>query len=233
VKLTHVLFDFFGTLVEYSPSRTEQGYGRTHALLAEAGADLDYPAFLRLWVDVSEGFDREAERTLREFSMQSLGAAFLDRALGAPSRELVDAFVASYLAEWNAGVVHPAGVGDLVGRLGATYTLAVVTNTHDAGLVPAHLERMDIADAFARVVTSVEHGARKPDPAIFTDTVVALGAAPEECLYVGDTHVADYVGARDAGLRALLIDPERRAPIPEADRIDSIFDLERRLAAEA
>ncbi len=38
--MTVVFFDFFGTLVDYSPSRTEQGYHRTHASLDELGVDL-------------------------------------------------------------------------------------------------------------------------------------------------------------------------------------------------
>ena len=35
--ITHVLLDFFGTLANYSPSRTEQGYHRTHALARSLG----------------------------------------------------------------------------------------------------------------------------------------------------------------------------------------------------
>jgi hypothetical protein len=31
--MTGILFDFFGTLVEYSASRVEQGYDATHKLL--------------------------------------------------------------------------------------------------------------------------------------------------------------------------------------------------------
>jgi len=44
---THVLFDFFGTLVEYSPSRTDQGYDRSFSLLRDAGLRLGYEADYR------------------------------------------------------------------------------------------------------------------------------------------------------------------------------------------
>ena len=48
--ITGILFDFFGTLVEYSPSRVEQGYHATHALLLNEGIDISYAAFLKTWV---------------------------------------------------------------------------------------------------------------------------------------------------------------------------------------
>ena len=55
---THVLLDFFGTLVDYSASRTEQGYERSFALLQAAGCRLDYQAFLSLWSEVFLEFDK-------------------------------------------------------------------------------------------------------------------------------------------------------------------------------
>ena len=58
-----ILFDFFGTLVEYSPSRVEQGYHATHELLLKEGVDISYAAFLENWVVVSEALDRWSRST--------------------------------------------------------------------------------------------------------------------------------------------------------------------------
>ena len=91
---THILFDFFGTLVEYSSSLTEQGYNRSHRLLKKAGALLDYEGFLKLWSVVFAEFNREAEKDHREFSMYDVARPFLQRALGrTPSDDLVKGFV--------------------------------------------------------------------------------------------------------------------------------------------
>ena len=49
-----ILFDFFGTLVEYSASRVEQGYYATHKLLRTNGIDISYTAFLDSWVAAAE-----------------------------------------------------------------------------------------------------------------------------------------------------------------------------------
>jgi putative hydrolase of the HAD superfamily len=228
---THVLFDFFGTLVGYSPSRTGQGYERSHALLRDAGSALGYDAFLALWSEVCETFEAEAERTHREFSMLELGDAFFARALGPAPAPLVRAFVTTYVEEWNRGVTDLDGAAALLGRLAARFTLAVVSNTNDHQLVPRHLDRMGVRGLFARVVTSVELGVRKPSPAIFAHAVRELGTAPERCVYVGDTYDADYRGATSAGIRAFLIDPGAAAPIPEEHRIASLLTLEERIDA--
>lgn len=228
---SHLLFDFFGTLVGYSASRTEQGYPRSFEVLREAGAQFDYEGFLSLFSDVSAEFDLVAERTHREFSMADLGSAFLSRASLPPSPTLVSEFVQSYLAEWNKGVFYLDGIPELLERLGGRFDLAVITNTHDRNLVPDHLERMGVLRLFEKVITSVEFGTRKPGPAIFRHALTVLDASPGDCVYVGDNFEADYRGAASAGMRAVLIDPLRKFPVPVDDRIDSILSLEQCLSA--
>jgi putative hydrolase of the HAD superfamily len=98
---THLVFDFFGTLVSYSASRTDQGYERTFELLRHAGSKLGYGEFLSLWSEVSAGFDESAERSNREFSMLELAAAFLARAVIPANRALTREFVETYISEWN------------------------------------------------------------------------------------------------------------------------------------
>lgn len=227
-RVSHVLFDFFGTLVDYSASRTEQGYRGSHALLGAAGARLDYEQFLALWSAVSEELETRAAQSHREFSMAELGKAFLERVPGVePDGDLVRELVARYVSEWNSGVRYLDGLDALLAELADRFTLAVITNTHDPTLVPAHLERMGVAHRFADVVTSVELGIRKPAPEIFAEALGRLGAAAGGCIYVGDSFEADYRGALAAGLAPRLIDPKRRHAIPDRERLDSIFDLAR------
>ena len=116
-------------------------------------------------------------------------------------------------------------------HLNSRFTLAVITNTHDPDLVPDHLERMGVSHFFSHVVTSVEHGARKPSPDIFHYTLRLLRVSPEDCVYVGDNYDPDYRGAKAAGIAPLLIDPLRKAPVSSKVRLESVFELERRLSA--
>ena len=57
-----------------------------------------------------------------------------------------------------------------------------------------------------------------------------LQASPEQCIYVGDSYEADYLGAKSAGIRALLIDPLHETPVVNEDRIESVFEVEKRVA---
>ena len=89
---------------------------------------------------------------------------------------------------------------------GEGYKLAIVSNW-DTPLDPL-TERLGIADYFDAIVAS--HDARvrsaKPDPHIFNYTLAAVGVSAEEAVHVGDTYEADIIGARNAGIRPILID---------------------------
>ena len=55
-------------------------------------------------------------------------------------------------------------------------------------------------------LTSAEVGAEKPDPAIFVAALERAGVKPAEAVHVGDQPRSDLVGARGAGLHAVLLD---------------------------
>ena len=84
---------------------------------------------------------------------------------------------------------------------------------------------MNVAHLFSAVVTSVEHGKRKPYASIFEHALSIIGASSEDALYVGDSFAADYSGAKGVGMRCLLIDPDKRAELPDEDRINNVMDL--------
>ena len=78
------------------------------------------------------------------------------------------------------------------------------------------------------VVTIVDSGAvgiAKPDPAIFTPALDALGTAPERTLHVGDSVHYDIQGARAAGMPAVHFDPRRLCPLEDHPHITSLLDL--------
>jgi putative hydrolase of the HAD superfamily len=229
-KPTHILIDFFGTVVEYSASRTEQGYHRSHALACSMGARISYTDFLGAWAAESARFDERSAADNSEFSMEQLTDAFLARLLQrAPSRDETAAFVASYIREWNTGVKYPSGISDLVALLADNFQLGIVTNTHKEDLVLDHLAAMGISRHFAAVITSVRVGYRKPHPAIYAAALDQLGGASATTVFVGDTYDADYAGPAAAGILPFLIDGAERHDIPAAQRLRSLSDLPRRL----
>lgn len=227
-----VLFDFFGTLVNYSDSRTEQGYTRTHSLLSKAGINLSYETFLEEWSHSHARYDRYSTETGLEYNMEDVSAHFLER--HAPehlSSDLPRELWRTFLDEWATGITRIAGVPELLRRLSSTLRVGVVSNTHCEELVLEQLERAGIDQFVHHVVTSVSHGRPKPHPSIFMSALEGIGRAAHETLFVGDSYAADYQGALGVGMPALLIAPEGNALAPAADVISSVLEVESYITA--
>src|SRR5262249_21157517 len=195
--ITGILFDFFGTLVEYSASRVEQGYHSTHKLLLDSGVNISYAAFLESWVAVSEALDRWSQDRGLEYSMDQVAARFLARVCpNHQSRDFSTQLWMSYVREWSVTIRYIPGVRELLEDLSSHLRLGVVTNTHWAPLIHTHLRESGLAPYVGVVVTSIEHGRPKPHPSIFASALTHLGCAAEATLFVGDSYEADYLGAK-------------------------------------
>ncbi len=132
---THVLFDFFGTLVNYDSSHlSERGHEQSFDLLRDAGSPLDYKQFITLWPKLFAEFDQAAEQSHQEFSLIELASTFLRRTMGEPAPTLVRDFARTYVSEWNQGVKYLEGLSEMIERLHHRFTLAIITNTHDPSL---------------------------------------------------------------------------------------------------
>jgi putative hydrolase of the HAD superfamily len=57
------------------------------------------------------------------------------------------------------------------------------------------------------VIDSTVVGIAKPDPRVFALGLQAAGVEAREAVYIGDSYFVDVVGARGAGLGAVLFDP--------------------------
>lgn len=79
--------------------------------------------------------------------------------------------------------------------------LGLVSNAFDpAPLLHRDLEQCGVAERLDFAVFSSEVGRRKPDAAIFERALDALGVAPEQTLFVGDTLATDVAGAAALGM---------------------------------
>jgi putative hydrolase of the HAD superfamily len=94
----------------------------------------------------------------------------------------------------------------------ADVPIGVVSNA--SGQVEAALRRGGVCQvgdgAGARVACVIDSevvGVAKPDPAIFTFGLDAIGLQASEVGYVGDSVAMDVVGAKAAGLHPILLDP--------------------------
>jgi putative hydrolase of the HAD superfamily len=116
------------------------------------------------------------------------------------------------------------GTRDALQRLRKQYKIAVISNAD--GKIDAVLERCGIADCFASITDSGNVGHEKPHPAIFEAALREMKAPASESLYVGDVYSVDYVGARNAGMQAILFDVAGTYRESEFPRVESMAELE-------
>jgi HAD superfamily hydrolase (TIGR01549 family) len=113
---------------------------------------------------------------------------------------------------------------DALARLRAAgLRLGIVSNSD--GRVDQALTAAGLRDYFDVVIDSSVFGTEKPDPAIFRAALEALDVAPEEALYVGDLYDVDVVGARAAGMEAVLLTPDGGRQNPACRTAASIDEL--------
>lgn len=91
---------------------------------------------------------------------------------------------------------------------------------------------LGLAPYLDEIVCSAEVSMRKPDPRMFARACEALDVVPERAAHVGDHGYADYLGARSAGLGAVLIDraggePPLAGPMPigSFDELDEALGI--------
>jgi HAD superfamily hydrolase (TIGR01509 family) len=124
-------------------------------------------------------------------------------------------------ANWD--VMLP-GTQEALERIRGDYSIAVISNAD--GKIEEVLRRCGIADCFESITDSGIVGQEKPHPAVFQAALLAMQAKAAESLYVGDVYSVDYVGARNAGMQAVLFDVAGAYRDRGLARVESLAELE-------
>jgi HAD superfamily hydrolase (TIGR01549 family) len=150
--------------------------------------DLDYPDEAQFWLNF-------ARRRLIALSVSP-----------AEAQELAPQFN-EYMREnyHSVSQVPDDGVWMLNELKAAGYPLAVISNR--GAPFDEELEQLGIRHYFDYTLAAGEVGSFKPQAGVFAHALEQVGVQGKETLYVGDNYYADIVGARNAGLQALLYDP--------------------------
>jgi putative hydrolase of the HAD superfamily len=195
--LRAVLFDAGNTLVFLDYDRLAQGVG------SGLGLPLTGPDLARHAAAASQAMERVTG------SDQQRAATYLEalfRLGGVPAERMGE--VRDCLARMHAERHLWCSIRDhtreALERLrSAGLRLGVVSNSD--GRVEEALRAAGLSDYFDVVIDSSLVGVEKPDPRIFQAALDALAVRPEESLYVGDLYEVDVVGARAAGIEAVLL----------------------------
>ena len=110
-------------------------------------------------------------------------------------------------------------------RLGLT--VAVASNAN--GTVQRAFDRLGLSSYFDVVCDSHFEGVEKPQRRFFEIVLERCGGKPDTTLHVGDLYHVDIVGARNAGLTALLLDRHDQYAQFDVERVRTLGELADRL----
>jgi len=127
--------------------------------------------------------------------------------------------------------VSPDAWDTLAALRAAGFSLGVVSNRSRP--YAEQMTTLGLAPFFQFALAAGEVNSWKPEPGIFLHAVELLGAQPNMTIYVGDNYYADILGAADAGLRPVLLDPEGLFPEATCPVISSLGELPGLLSTKA
>jgi putative hydrolase of the HAD superfamily len=120
-----------------------------------------------------------------------------------------------FLAEMYRGIsrcrlrLYPH-VREVLDVVRGRYPLAVVTDAQSA-YARGELHKVGLLDYFDPIVVSGDHGYRKPDRRLFQLALDGMGVAAEHTLYVGNDMHRDIFGAREAGMKTVMVESDQGA----------------------
>jgi len=207
--LTNVFLDFGGTLVYSDPSAPDI----FHRVLSARGHHIDRESIAQLLRTPESivtlirpfpsGREHEFFRAVNARMIEHLGFESDDRMLDAIHDEF------SERATWRP---YPEAIRALRELRSAGYRLGVISNASHS--LPETLRNVGLAPFFETITYSFDVGAEKPDVRIFRRAVAQANATEERSIHVGDSFEADYLGARRAGLHAVLLQRQGEPPTP-------------------
>lgn len=136
--------------------------------------------------------------------------------------------VARTSSNWS---VPPPGLRDVLSSLRRKYRLAIISNSD--GNIGDLFVRLGLADMFETITDSGRVGVQKPNPEIFHAALQSIGMSADKSLYIGDVYSIDYLGARAAGMHAVVFDPYETYASNGVPRITRLEDLEQYLESRS
>ena len=197
-----LLLDALGTLVALEPPapRLRRVLASGHGIsITAAEAKRAIAAEITYYrAHLGDGRDASSLAALRYRCAEALRSALPAHARLHDLEQVVEVLLAS---------IEFSVFGDVRGALESARKRGVrviVVSNWDCSL-PDVLTRAGLAPLLDGVVVSAEVGAAKPAPEIFARALAAAGVGAADAVHVGDSLREDVLGARAAGIEAVLL----------------------------
>lgn len=228
--LDAVFFDVGNTLFKPYPSieaicihvLEQFGYEVTKEELRRGLIEADRYYEKRYWEDDTFWTNEEdASRIWSEMYARMLEVIGIDGDLHLIGRAIYD-----YFGHGDRWRTFPDVVPVFEVLISRGYRLALVSNW-DSRLAKLCFD-MGLDRYLEAVISSASIGLIKPDPRIFEIACNRVGVEPGNALHIGDHYYADVLGARSAGLQAVLIDRwnfGHSADVPVVNDLYGLLDV--------
>ena len=166
-----------------------------------------------------------AERELWELAEREHRSATMGQVFERAGIAATEALLASYLGAWEPHTFTDPDVPELLAHLGARdIRVGVLSNTMWPRSWHEEVFRRDgVLDLISGAVYSSEIDWTKPHPEAFRAAMAAVGVSdPAACVFVGDRPYDDVHGAKQAGMRAVLI-PNSDVPTFDGAEPDAVI----------
>ena len=207
-----VFFDLYNTLVDFDPPREEV----QAEICREFGIEVAPEAIRRAIPAADNFFYQENVRSSigKRTPQEKLDfyAEYESRILREAGVEVSKEVALQIMARFGLKLRQPDAklvlfddVEPALAQLkGKGLTLGMITNV-DYDIAPV-CHRLGLFSYLDFIVTSHEVHTEKPDPAIFHAALERAAVKASETIHVGDQYHADVLGARNAGIKPLLLD---------------------------
>jgi HAD superfamily hydrolase (TIGR01662 family) len=217
-----VFFDVDFTLIHPGPAFLGSGYRdfcARHGVVVDPDRFHDAVAAAARLLDSSDGiYDPQVFIDYTRRIIEAMGGTG-DR-IDDAARDIYDEWSACHHFSMYEDV--PDVIRDLHAR---GLTIGLISNTQRC--LASFQSHFALDGLFSVTVSSAAHGYMKPHPSIFETALRQAGATAAESVMVGDSVEHDIVGARQVGMRAILVArPGRHVECPfEVPVISTLRDL--------
>lgn len=216
-----IFLDAGGVLVTPNWLRASEALAR-HGVSVDAARLAAAEPFVKQQLDVAP--------TVRSTNDEQRGFLYFDLILkhaGIPASGATGAALAELKAfndtEGTWDVVAADATETLRRLRAAGCRVAVVSNSN--GTVGRMFRRIGLEPYVDHVIDSRDEGVEKPDPRIFHVALQRTGGDPGHAIHCGDIYQIDVVGARAAGLPAVLLDAAGLYPHADCPRVHSLTEF--------
>ena len=200
-RTTTVFFDVDFTLIHPGPTFDGEGYQR---FAARHRVEVSSAGSRRLWWPLPWSWTVPRTTSTGPTSSSAMRVGY-SRRWGAS----VQAFCPVQKKSMTSGALcqHFALYDDVQPALErlhqAGFQIGLISNTHRC--LTSFQSHFELDEFITAALSSSDHGYMKPHPSIFEAALKLVGATPEESVMVGDSLDHDIHGARQIGMRGVLL----------------------------